>query len=131
MTPALFALALITTPPSELPRGFTAGQLADGCARLLVARSPASPDRGPEEAVCDAIATLDLAAAEFLRQAPEGQPLEETELYCLPDAVVQAGDAAALQRAFVAYVDAHPAVRSEDGVQTFERALAEEWPCPR
>ena len=128
MSVALLAVAFLAAPSDE---SLTAGQVYEGCTRLLAQGAPVPPSSGHSaEAYCDAIATLDLAAADAMRLVSDGQPAE-TSRYCLPDAIVEASDASLLQRAFIAYVDAHPAVRSEDGAEIFEQALADKWPCPR
>lgn len=129
MTPLLLATAFLALQPKEPP--LTAGQLYDGCAQILAQGEPALPIRDRAQAACMAIAGMDLAAADALRQVTDGQVSTTTGQFCLPDAIIEASGPAELQRAFIAYVDAHPAVRSEDGFEVFERALAEKWPCRR
>lgn len=130
MAAALLAFALLATPPSA--GNMTAGQVYDGCTQLLAHEGSAPSGREQvAEAYCDAIGALDLAAADALRQLRHAQPAADPGPYCLPGAVIDAGDTSPLTRAFVAYVDAHPAVRGEDAGPIFEQALAEKWPCPR
>ena len=129
MAMTLLAFALLAAPASA--QSLTAGQVYDGCTRLLAHGRPApSGMEHMAEAYCEAVATIDLAAADALRLVSDGQPSAEIGQYCLPDAIIDASDAAALQRAFIAYVDAHPAARSDEAGRVFERALTEAWPCP-
>lgn len=130
MTLALLAFALLATPPSAEP--ITAGQAYDGCVQMLARGAPVpSGSENAAEAYCDAITALDLAAADAMRQAYESRPGADSDSYCLPGAIIDAGDPAPLARAFIAYVDAHPAARSEFAGNIFERALTEKWPCQR
>jgi hypothetical protein len=133
VTPLLFALALLATPPAP-GQPTTAGQLYAGCVRYA-SQGPASSDPDDVGAATCAVevAMADAQAAAEAAMEAAGEPQRRTRRFCLPENLMNAEDGrgAVLARAFIAYVDRNPASRDLDYDEVFQRALAEKWPCPR
>lgn len=136
MTPLLFALAMLAAPPEvEVPS--TAGQLYDGCVRLLrVATESSGPPERREEAAAGAMCAAEVAimgatatVEAAMRDAEPGQPDRRT--FCPPESLLEpaADTGSAFARAFIDYVDRNPASRDLEYDEVFKRALAEKWPC--
>jgi hypothetical protein len=130
MMPGMLMLAIAAGLFAAQPQDpVTAGQMRDGCA-LVVARGALPPLRpeGVAAIMCEINISIRLAAG--LDGAPS--ELIEGQNFCPPGSL-RRGDELylAMARAFIAYVDRNPASRDADPVETFDRALAEKWPCPR
>jgi hypothetical protein len=142
MTLLLFTAALISLSQpglAALERPMTAGELYGDCVRYA-ARAVGTANSGDErEFVCEVKSVaVEVRIAAEAAMVEAGDDRSTTRTLCPPESTSEeekeaanrpAGEPAA--RAFIAYVDAHPAARSEDADAVFERALTEAWPCPR
>ncbi|HYD14117.1 MAG TPA: Rap1a/Tai family immunity protein [Allosphingosinicella sp.] len=129
MTLTLLAAALLAHAPSH--DEFTVRQVYEGCTRLI--RRGAAlrhSSLSPEEAMCDAVVTMQLAVLDAQTSlAEDGEAVSRS--FCLPDNVLGSAEPAlALAEAFIAYVDRNPAVRDSELAQVFDKAMIETWPCP-
>jgi hypothetical protein len=132
MSLILFAAALFAQPAPDDPA--TAGRLYDGCVRYVATASAPAANSGDLGVAICAMTLATFAAQNAAEDATEGGDRGglPPRAICVPDAVWQVDSDTGLPfaQAFIAYVDAHPAVRGQNGEEVFRRALAEKWPCP-
>lgn len=132
MFPLMLAAALLAeSPPSNAPvSSLGVGELYDSCA-LFTQLGEAARDNQPRgAALCDAVATMELAALDAMAQLADDNRDHRT--FCPPESVLNSvNPSQVLAQAFIAHVDRNPADLERDSIGVFAAAMAAKWPCPR